>query len=545
MNTKSKKPRIIALVVVTLAVLIIYWFMLPALNPVCPAFWGFVLLAVLLYGFAVWITGAHRFSDVTVQSGTGRGAVRVGFPETKGWKIFGFIIVGAALLALILWLIGLPIFNASSYNKLIVKEDGNFSEDIAELSMNQIPVVDRDTASQLGKRKLGEMNDLVSQFEISEDYTQINYHNRPVRVTPLVYGDIFKWLNNYKRGIPAYLQVDMVTQETTLVRLDQGMKYAPCEYFLRDLTRHLRFAYPTKMFDTYSFEVDENGTPYWIAPTICYRIGVWGGEDINGAVVVNAITGEMQYYPDSEVPDWVDRVYRSDLVIDQLNYNGRYQNGFFNSIIGQRGVLQTTNEYNYIADNNAVYLFTGLTSTTGDQSNVGFVLVNMRTKETKYYAVPGAQESSAMSSAEGQVQHLNYKATSPLLLNVADRPTYFMSLKDAAGLVKMYAYVDVESYQIVGTGSSVAEANASYVKALTAEEGVSAGSGQSITGIVTQVTSAVVDGNTKYYFTLQGGDTVYIAPITVSNRLPFLKAGDSIALSYSGDDSTREVLSIQ
>lgn len=545
MNGVSKKPRIIALILATIAVLVVYWFMLPALNPVCPAFWGFVLVTVCLYGFAVLVTGVHRLSDVVMQPGTGRAAVNVNLPRTKGWKVFGYVLVGAALLALLLWLIGLPIFNASSYNKMIVKQDGNFSEDISELSMNQIPVVDRDTALQLGKRKLGAMTDLVSQFEISEDYTQINLHDRPVRVTPLIYGDIFKWFNNYQRGIPAYLQIDMVTQETSLVRLNEGMKYAPCEYFLRDLTRHLRFAYPTKMFDTYSFEVDENGVPYWIAPTICYRIGVWGGEDINGAVIVNAVTGDMQYYPVSEVPQWVDRVYRSDLVIDQLNYNGKFQSGFFNSLIGQRGVLQTTEGYNYIAVNDAVYLFTGLTSTTGDQSNVGFVLVNMRTKETKYYAVPGAQESSAMSSAEGQVQHLNYKATSPLLINIADRPTYFMSLKDAAGLVKMYAFVDVERYQIVGTGSSVADANASYVKALTAEEGVSAGTGQSAAGTVTQVTSAVVDGNTKYYFTLQGSDTVYIAPITVSNRLPFLKAGDSIKLTYSGDESTREVLAIQ
>jgi hypothetical protein len=241
----------------------------------------------------------------------------------------------------------------------------------------------------------------------------------------------------------------------------------------------------------------------------------------------------------------VDRVYRSELVVQQLNYNGQYQDGFFNSIIGQRGVLQATSGYNYIAVNDDVYLYTGMTSVTGDQSNVGFVLVNMRTKETKFYSVPGAEEVSAMSSAEGQVQHLGYVSTFPLLLNVADRPTYFMSLKDDAGLVKMYAFVDVERYQIVGTGSSVADARTSYVKALAQEEGVSAGAGTKVSGTVARIVTAVVDGNTNYYITMIDSDVVYIAPIKTSDRLPFIKEGDSLTITYSGDGKTREILTIE
>jgi hypothetical protein len=440
-------------------------------------------------------------------------------------------------------IIGAPIFNAGRYQRLITIEEGNFTEDVAELSMSNIPVVDRDTAVQLGKRKLGEISDLVSQFEIQSNYTQINYHNSPYRVTPLAYGDIIKWINNQREGLPAYIMVNMVTQEATLVRLEEGMKYSPSEYFMRNINRHLRFKYPTKIFDTISFEIDEEGTPYWVAPTIKYRIGIWSGKDIGGAILCNAITGESQYYSMDELPAWVDQVVISELIIGQLNYSGKYISGFFNSIFGQKGVLQTTEGYNYIAVGDDVYLYTGMTSVTSDESNVGFVLVNMRTKETKFYSIPGAEEYSAMESAQGQVQHLRYSATFPILLNVSDRPTYFMSLKDSAGLVKMYAFVDVQQYQVVGTGPTVNEARADYISKLKNEDiNIGSSGGEEITGKVGTISSAVIDGNTRFYFMLDGDTHVYTADISVSERLPFLREGDNVTFSFIEiNDNLREV----
>ena len=235
--------------------------------------------------------------------------------------------------------------------------------------------------------------------------------------------------------------VDMTTQDTSLIRLENGIKYSESEYFMRNIRRKLRFEYPTKIFGDISFEIDDNGTPYWVASTVEYKIGLFSGEDIGGAVLFDAQTGESKYYDVADVPTWVDQVYESDMVLQQLVYNGKYRSGWLNSIFGQKGVLQPTDGYNYLAINDDVWLYTGITSVTSDESNVGFVLTNLRTKETRYYAVSGAEEYSAMSSAQGQVQHLGYRATFPLLLNVADRPTYFMALKDSAGLVKMYAFV--------------------------------------------------------------------------------------------------------
>lgn len=517
----------------------VYWFTLPPINWHSKEFWHFVLFALVL---RVIMSGFEAVRKLISQKPTKETA-----KET--FKSFGLVskIAGVTAAVIVLFLvvggvIGAELFNASRYADLITTEDGDFSTDVAELPMSSIPVVDRDTAERLGLRKLGEMSDLVSQFEVDEYYyTQINYKGNPYRVTPLMYGDAFKWLNNQSEGIPAYITVNMVTQETALVRLEQGMRYSDTEYFLRDLNRHLRFQYPTKIFDNVSFELDENGTPYFVASTVGYRIGVFSGRDINGAVLCNAVTGECTYYDLADVPTWVDQVYSSDLLLQQLVYNGKYQSGFFNSIFGQKGVLQPTDGYNYIANEDDVYLYTGITSVAGDESNVGFVLVNLRTKETAYYTCPGAEEYSAMESAQGVVQDLGYRATFPLLLNVSDRPTYFMSLKDSAGLVKMYAYVDVQQYQVVATGTTIPAAREAYAEKLKAEANIEIedstpkqpDDAKQVSGRVQALSSAVVGGETCYYMMLENDPAVYVAKVSVSHKLPFVKTGDTVTLTVS------------
>ena len=547
---KNKKVRIaVQIIVDVIAAFLLFWFTLPPLNPRSQDFWGFVLtLAIIcLIVFAVFHIGKLRGREFTVSDFRADRLKRLG---KKGKIIFGCV-VGVVALFLVAYLSGAEIFNASRYSELLPLEDGNFSQDVAEFSMSQIPVVDRDTASRLGQRKLGEISELVSQFEIEEDYTQINYQGRPVRVTPLAYGDLIKWFGNQSNGIPAYITVDMTTQETQLVRLDEGIKYSRSEYFLRNLSRYLRFCYPTKIFEAVTFEIDENGTPYWIASVIDYKIGFWGGADICGAVLLNAQTGESTYYEVEDVPTWVDTVYSANMLINQLTYNGKYRSGFFNSIFGQKGVLRPTEGYNYIAIDDDVWLYTGMTSVTSDQSNVGFVLINMRTKEARYYVMSGAEEYSAMESAQGAVQEKKYTATFPILLNIAERPTYFMSLKDGAGLVKMYAFVDMEQYQIVGTGNTVDEARQNYVNNLM-DAGVQVDEAPeedlqeiTVSGVVAQVSSAAVDGNTKYYVMLQGDSTVYVLPVEMSSLLPFVKEGDTLSMVFAGEEEAAQLRSVE
>ena len=426
---------------VTLAVGLVWFYLeLPALNLHSEDFYLFVLGLCAVYCVCAVITSGFQGEGI-------RGYFTF---LRKQCTIPFFLAIALIVIALVGSVAGWVPLRANAYAKLLDVQAGDFAQDIEEISYDQIPMLDAASASQLGSRKLGELSDMVSQFEILPTYSQINYQNRPVRVTSLRYGDLVKWFTNRSNGLPAYLVIDMVTQDAEVVRLDEGMKYTTAEHFSRNLYRLLRFQYPTMMFDEPVFEIDEEGTPYWVCSRIVKRIGLFGGTDVKGAVLVNAVSGESQYYED--VPTWVDRLYSSDIIMDQYDYYGQFHNGFLNAYFGQRDVTLTTAGWNYIAINDDVYMYTGVTSVTSDQSNIGFILTNQRTKETRFYPCAGATETSAQSSAQSQVQQMRYSATFPLLLNIADQPTYFMALKGEDGLVKMYAMVNVQQYNIVETG---------------------------------------------------------------------------------------------
>ena len=528
----SKGGRIAVNTLVTLLVGAVFFYVqMPAINLHAEEFYGFVLLLCVTYCVCALFTSGFQ--------GTGAKGY---FTFVKKQCTVPFFVVAALIVtALVGALMSWVVLRAKDYQALLPIESGSFASEIEEVSYDRIPMLDRDSAEKLGDRKLGELADMVSQFEVAENYTQINYHGRPVRVTPLRYGDIIKWFNNRSEGLPAYLIIDMVTQNVEVVRLDEGMKYTTAEHFSRNLYRHLRFAYPTYMFEEPVFEIDEDGTPYWVCAKKEKTIGLFGGTDNHGAVLVNAITGESEYY--EEPPAWVDHVYSAELIIEQYDYYGMYHNGFWNSIFGQRDVTVTTDGYNYLAEGDDVYLYTGVTSVGGDESNVGFLLSNQRTKETKYYPCAGATEYSAMDSAEGQVQNLRYTATFPLLLNVAEQPTYFMALKDASELVKMYAMVNVNQYQIVATGATVAECESNYRQMLRQSNLISddqTGIDQpvetdrrSLEGVIAEIRSAVVDGNSIYFlrFTGETDFTVRMSAADVPYA-PLLNVGDRVRVWY-------------
>lgn len=465
-------------------------------------------------------------------------------------KIMKYSLILAGILIVLIpvgTFISSPIFNAKSYQKqLVLDKKADFYKDNKTISYESIPVVDRESAIRLGDRRMGEMVDYVSQFEVDQSYEQINYKDNPYRVTPLEYSDLIKWFTNHGDGLPAYIRVNMVSQESEVVKLKEGMKYSKSDHFGRKIERHLRANYPSLMFDTLAFEINDDGIPYWIAPVYEYKIGLFGGKDIVGAVLVNAINGDHDYYDIKKVPEWVDRVYPSNLILTQLENYGKYANGYLNTLLSQKGVLRPTDGYNYIAINDDVYLYTGLTSVSKDASNVGFAMINLRTKDGKFYNISGAEEYSAMSSAEGEVQNLKYKATFPILINAGGHPTYFLSLKDDANLVKKYAFVSVENYQLVATGDSVALAEQAYY-ALLESNGKKTNAGDfktnKLTGIISEINEAVVDGNSTYYFKIEGNDTIFIGDISLSDHFPLAKVGDNVTVEFVNSKDNSEVIS--
>ena len=510
---------------VTLAVGFIYFYLqLPAISLQSADFYTFVLLLCAVYcGCAIFTSGFQ-----------GQGAKNYVTFLKKQCAIPLLAAVLLLAVALVGALAGSVLFRAKDYARLLPIEAGDFAAEVDEISYDQIPMLDRASAERLGDRKLGELSDMVSQFDVVDDYTQINYKGRPVRVATLMYMDLIKWLTNRGDGLPAYLVIDMVTQNVELVRLSEGIKYTTAEHFGRNLYRHIRFRYPTFLFSQPVMEVNEEGTPYWICPRLVRKIGLFGGTDVQGAVLVNALTGESEYC--EQVPAWVDNLYSAELIMQQYDYYGMYHNGFLNSIFGQRDVTVTTEGYNYLAMGDDVWVYTGVTSTGMDQSNIGFLLTNQRTKESKYYSCAGATEYSAMDSAEGELQNLRYTATFPLLLNVGGQPTYFMAMKDNAQLVKKYAMVNVRQYQVVATGDTVAECEQNYLSMLSQNGIVESGTGlagtETVEGAVAEIRSAVMEGNSYYFIRLIGGDVFYSVCAADQPLAVIVSPGDQVSITF-------------
>lgn len=548
----AKMKKVILGILAVLAVGIYYYVTIPAINIHAAGFWYFWLVILL----AVIVLFCLRKA---VKAGGGQGLD--GIPhlggillkETlkKSWflKLLVIAFAAVAIVFIVGSLLSSPFFNAAKYQQLLTVVEGEFTEDIKEVDFATIPLLDKDSASLLGDRKMGSMVDMVSQFEVSNDYSQINYQGRPVRVTPLAYASTIKWLTNNKQGIPAYILIDMATQDTECVKLDQGIRYSKSEYFNRNIFRHLRFKFPTYIFsDQIFFEIDDEGTPYWVCPVKKFNIGLFGGETVGRVVLCNAVTGECVDYAVEDVPQWIDKVYSAELLMELYDYHGVLVNGFWNSVLGQRDCLQSTNGYNYIALEDDVWVYTGVTSLMGDQANVGFVLMNQRTMETKYYKVEGAIEDSAMSSAEGQVQNLGYRATFPLLLNISGEPTYFMALKDGGGLVKKYAMVNVQKYQWVAIGDTIQECEKNYTALLNTNGIVNENTDlyQEKSGVIEVISPVVIEGTTHYYVLLKGDDGIYDVSIEDTELINIIKykEGDNITFVYEtgyGLNSVKEI----
>ncbi|HIW82903.1 MAG TPA: CvpA family protein [Candidatus Dorea gallistercoris] len=528
-----KKWKLLIVLFVILAAGLYYYIALPAFNIHSTGTW--FLIIVLLVALAVFY-GARR----QIRPGEVR--------QNKGMRLLIGVILGVGVVYLVGTLLSSPIFNAKKYQQLMKVEEGNFSEDIQELSFDKIPLLDRDTAVLLGDRKMGSMVEMVSQFEADDIYSQINYQDNPVRVTPLKYASLIKWFTNQSEGIPAYIRINMATQTTELVELEEGMKYSTSEHLNRNIYRHLRFAHPTYIYGDLSFEIDDDGIPYWIAPVKKFNIGLFGGETVGKVVICNAIDGSMVTYDIEDVPQWVDRAYSADLLVELFDYYGTLKHGFLNSVLSQKDCLKTTEGYNYLALEDDVWMYTGVTSVNGDQSNVGFVLANQRTMETKYYEVEGATETSAMSSAEGQVQNLKYTATFPLLLNISGEPTYFIALKDDAGLVKKYAMVNVQKYQIVAIGDSVSQCQENYLDLMASNgiRGEEEGGADvlSVTGRITKIAQAVVEGNSHYYVMIEGSDDIFDVSVVDFIDILRYEVGQEITMEYQEGGTANVVLSL-
>ena len=535
----SRKLLVVLAIVLVLVLAAAYWWFHPPINIHSVDTWTFVAVFILLPLFLFFASKSRAY-----KSGTDK--VSASPSKAKAFKGLSFVPVAVLLVGVLGAVLSLSIIpgNAERYSSVLKTDTLEFAQDIQEVNYSEIPIIDRDSAILLGNREMGSIPEYVSQFEVSRLYSQINYKGAPVRVSPLGYADLFKWFTNREAGIPAYALVDMTTQNAEIVRLgDSPIYYSQSEPLARNIDRHVQLSYPFYIFGEKSFEIDEDGHPWWICPVKDYTIGLFGGETVGRVVLCDATTGETQDLAVEDCPEWVDRVFPAELLIQQYNWWGSYHNGWLNSFLGQEGVVRTTPGtngtlgYNYLAKDDDVWVYTGVTSATADNSIIGFVLVNQRTQESHFYSVSGATEDSAMESAEGQVQNLRYTATFPLLINVSNQPTYFMALKDGAGLVKKFAMVDIQRYQNVAVGDTVADTQKAY-EALLATNGVSSDAAgevdvQTMTGTIRSLSQAVIEGNSHFYATIEGQDgEIYDFALPGLIDIVGYKEGDVISFTY-------------
>lgn len=529
---KLGKANIIAGIIGLLILAIYYYFAVPALSIYKISFW---VLLIFVLGVVFVCTLDFSVENLDVKNvGTN--------VTTPVSKYIGFGVIGCLAVIIIGGIISSTLINSSKYAGIIQIKEGDFETDIVQSeNVNDIALMDTDSAVIIGDRAIGSLSDVVSQYEVSKEYSTIDYNGKPMKVAPLEYAGFFKYMNNKDAGIPGYVLVDPVKNEAYYVELKNPIKYAESACFKYDLNRHIQTSYPTYDFYGYFFELDNEGNPYYICPVMKPNAGLFGAKDVKGVVICDPCTGDTEYVDVANVPNWVDRVYDGDLACEKYNWYGMLSGGFINSIIGNKGCKVTTDDYGYKVMDGDVWVYTGVTSVNGDQSNIGFVMMNSRTGESKYYSIAGAEEHSAMESAEGQVQNLGYKASFPSLINIDGIPTYIMVLKDNAGLVKMYAMVNVEKYNIVATGATQRDALGSYRK-LMAENGI-ATNGSQVEENLPEKTITVEDikyinmnGETYVYITAND-KSVYKQNFADNETLIFIQPGDKIKVYYIENES--------
>lgn len=530
---KKGSVFLLSLIITLILSAIVFYIFLPVINPVSQSFYAF--FAFITFSFYAISESLEKAKNVTDNI------------SKKIRKTLTVLFVISICSYGILFAFSSPFFHAKKYSNLIDRQEGIFKDDVKPINFNQIPVVDKATAERLGSRKLGEIGgDLVSQYDIDPTYPQINIKGKPFRVTPITYSGFIKWFVNQNKGLSYYVSVDMASQDTSLVKLEKPIFYSFSDKLNRNIKRHIRLKRPTYIIGEINFEIDDEGHPFWVASVLKPTIGIVGGMDVSKVLVIDANSGELEEYDKNEVPSWVDRVYPAEMIEKQLIYNGTFKNGFLNRYIKQTGVTKPTKGYNYLSIGEDIYFYTGITSVLSDKSNIGFVLVNMRTKETKFYPVSSAEEFSVMESAEGSVQEKKYKSTFPILININNRPTYFMSLKDEAELTKLFALIDAQKYQSVAVGSDINEVVKNYNKLNSELIDTNAQNNNSISLTIKEIKPINIEGNTIFYFTSKEDSLIYIAPVNVSKELIFSKENDKIKITgYKNEDGTFNVTSVK
>lgn len=528
-----KNKKIIMAIVAFILILLAYMYIIvPPLNPLIKEGASFISFILVAIGLAIFVFRAKT----DINEFTSFRNVRI-IGKNKKYILPAIFVITPIAFYIVVAIIAMPLFTSEVYkNQLGDSTEKVYKEDVELLDIDTIPVVDKELATRLADRKLGEKTSLGSQVILGEPTIQ-KYKGKLVWAVPLEHSGFFKWLSNMQ-GTPGYILISATDQRDVTFVEGHNIKYQFGAYFNDDLLRKARFS--GSLFDglmDYSFEIDEDGVPYYIVTTYVNKLGL-SLKEATGAIIINATTGMTSKYNINDIPEWVDRIQPEEIIIEQINNKGEYINGVFN--FSNKDKFRTSPGNSIIYNNGKCYLFTGLTSVGADEAANGFIMVDMRTKESIIYKMSGATEYAATKSAEGKVQHLGYTATFPLITNINGVPTYFMALKDKEGLIKQYAFVSIDDYTTVGTGETKETALINYEKELRTNNNENPTEKEfvDITGKVYRIANEVQNNILVYKIILEDNkEKIYTAMPDISEYLAFTKDGDEVKLSCSNNDS--------
>lgn len=443
--------------------------------------------------------------------------------------------IGVGLLYFVALMVFSPIFMPSTHRNLIGNvEEIEFSSEIEHIDLKQLPIIDKDLAYKLADKKLGEIPSLGSQVTIG-DLSLQSVNGQLYYVGPLEHSSFFKWLTN-REGTKGYIKVSATNQNdvqlvTELNGEDIHLKYIPSSYLFSDLDRHAYLNDMKAGHTDYTFELDDEGNPYWVITRYDNAIGITEQKAI-GTEIINAQTGETNIYDIENTPKWVDRIQPSSYINNYLNKWGELVHGILN--FSDKDKLKPTKGMNIIFNDDECYYYTGITSVGNDEGLVGFMLTNTRTGEAKMYKTSGATEAASMKSAEGKVQQYGYTATFPYLINIQSEPTYFMTLKDSNGLVKQYAMVNVKNYNTVAVGDTLQSTLNRYLEALTNTNISLEGSNseESLVGEVERIGLVVKEGSSIYDIKIKGQDNFFSVSTETSREVALTNIGDTISIKF-------------
>lgn len=559
--------RIIGIAITVVAALYFKWLLKPAMNVHSEGIWWYFVL-IFLIGTIVM-----SFLESIEEEYLFTGIFGIGLAVTLGVAVVGAFFSSEMV-------------NAKKYSNLININEGDFQEDIIQLTdMTEFPLLDIENAQVLGSRAIGNL-ERISQYSLSDEYNLISYKDEQYRLTPIDFGGYWKARSGYSYGVSSYVLVNASTQEAELVNLEKSIIYSPKSKGDHNLKRYLRKKYSSAIFGKFQFDIDDEGNPFYIVPVMKTTIGLFGGKIVDYFIVVDAVSGECTECSKDDLPEWVDHAYSLDYLMKLASYSYKYKDGFLNALFKQENVKKLSynyrnvsmsseeNEdinsgrgshfegYNSILTNDGVCFSTCVVSAGNDESSIGFILANARTGEIKFYECVGAEESTAQKKAESLAQNYNYTASFPLIVNVDGMETYILSLKDKAKTNVSYVMINVEKYTIAVMGETLEETMYRYRQAMGLEDSensdyeYSKNESQSIitfekfevTGNITELYQVTREGNTTYIFLLENDNQLYVSSIINNIYQVKMAEGTNVTIEYynsQSEDGVRIVSKIE